>query len=221
MNAPTLTVKADLTRRYVSNNMRTGQIADRIDDVAENESERDFLSSAVRRRQRKENELMWALYRLTDRTQTECAEAAIQEPERRPKQSQISRIVSSVEENILLYCEHFDGPTAENPDEAVEEARSRGRCQGVLRTTQEELKALPEETYDAWLDWQARIILQQHAFRALGKPSGELPEWAGEVLPEEIAERATTLRREMWDSASWLDGEEFTPADDVAATHQT
>jgi hypothetical protein len=199
--------------------MRDGVLTAAADDL-DDEQAQEQLTHAARQRQRKENELIWALYRLTDRTQTECAEAAISEPERRPKQSQVSRIVSSVEEEVLSYSAHFPVDSADDAAEAQSRARERGQTHGVLETTPEETKTLPEGTYEAWLDWQARIILQREAFRTLAEPWRELPEWADEVLPEDVAAKASDMRAELWDSAQWLDDADLTRANDVAAAQE-
>jgi hypothetical protein len=66
---------------------------------------------AIARKQTKvENELMWAFYQCTDATQSEVAERVIEDREQRPTQSQVSRIIGTVDDEICFGpIESLDG----------------------------------------------------------------------------------------------------------------
>jgi len=124
-----------------------------------------------------ENTLLWAYYHATDCTQREAIERVIDNPDERPTQSQASRVIRSVDDEIL----QRDLPLSET------------HLSGSWYTKQDDVDALPEPQREVIKDTIARLLITTDAVEDLFWPESDVdeddvPEWMvpGDTDPLEI-----------------------------------
>lgn len=155
----------------------------------------EHVREGLQREARRENERMWALYRLSDRSQEATAREIIDDRDARPDQSQVSRIIRRVDERILAECTTLDPERPENVPE--------DECHNFIQVSEDKLDALTEPFEEAYKDFLAETILRRHALDAAATPTKEFPDWCEEFLPAELVDQLARLRAEHYESMHW------------------
>jgi hypothetical protein len=153
----------------------------------------------ARRRVRRQDELLWALYRVTDLTQLEAAKAAIVERKHQPTQGRASQIYRQIEDEILIYCERLNRTDFESYEEAEEKLSEKGGCVGPQYLTTSDMHAMPELVLDSMRQQLAETIVAYEAWERFKDPPRNFPEWAGAVLDDEVVDQAAELRAEYYE----------------------